>query len=120
MSEWGPCAKCPEDIDGDGLKDIVTGKRFWAHGPKGDPEPGEPAVLYWFKLTRTDDGVHYIPHKIDDDSGVGCQFSVGDVNGDGHPDIVTGNKKGGYIFLQEVKKVSKEEWEEAQPKKTDL
>ena len=27
------------DMDGDGLKDIVTGKRFWAHGPDGpDPE----------------------------------------------------------------------------------
>src|SRR5262245_36501022 len=25
------------DIDGDGLKDLVTGRRWWAHGPKGDP-----------------------------------------------------------------------------------
>ena len=32
--------------------DIVTGKRFWAHGPAKDAEPGAPAVLYWFKLTR--------------------------------------------------------------------
>ena len=24
-------------MNGDGLKDIVTGKRFWAHGPDGDP-----------------------------------------------------------------------------------
>src|SRR3989475_9186859 len=42
------------DVDGDGLKDIVTGKRFWAHGHKGpDPESDNPAVLYWFKLTRS-------------------------------------------------------------------
>jgi hypothetical protein len=27
------------DIDGDGLKDILTGKRYWAHGPHGDPDP---------------------------------------------------------------------------------
>ena len=27
------------DMDGDGLKDIVTGKRIWAHGPGGDAEP---------------------------------------------------------------------------------
>ena len=27
------------DINGDGLKDFVTGKRFWAHGPAGDVEP---------------------------------------------------------------------------------
>ena len=44
------------DMDGDGLKDIVTGKRFWAHGPEGDPEPNAPAVLYWFRLTRPGGG----------------------------------------------------------------
>jgi hypothetical protein len=50
------------DMDGDGLKDIVTGKRFWAHGPTGDADPGAPAVLYWFKLTRgADKSVDYIP-----------------------------------------------------------
>ena len=41
------------DINGDGLKDIVTGKRFWAHGPHGDVEPKAPAVLYWFELRAT-------------------------------------------------------------------
>ena len=25
------------DVDRDGLKDIITGKCFWAHGPTGDP-----------------------------------------------------------------------------------
>ncbi|MDX1564440.1 MAG: VCBS repeat-containing protein [Phycisphaeraceae bacterium] len=105
------------DIDGDGLKDIVTGKRFWAHGPKKDAEPNAPAVVYWFRLTRTKEGVHYIPYKIDDDSGVGTQFAIGDVNGDGRPDIVTGNKKGGYVFVQNRQKVSKEQWEKAQPKR---
>ena len=29
---------CLVDMDGDGLKDIVTGKRYWAHGPNGDAE----------------------------------------------------------------------------------
>ena len=63
------------------------------------------------------DGVHYIPYQIDDDSGVGTQFTVGDLTGDGNPDVVTGNKKGGYVFIQEVKKVSKDEWRKAQPKR---
>ena len=40
------------DIKGDGLKDIITGKRYWAHGPHGDEEPDAPAVLYWFELRR--------------------------------------------------------------------
>ena len=40
------------DMKGDGTKGIVTGKRYWAHGPNGDVEPDAPAVLYWFELKR--------------------------------------------------------------------
>ncbi len=90
------------DIDGDGLKDIVTGKRHWSHGPKGDPDGGAPAVLYWFKLVRKD-GVRWEPNRIDDDSGVGVQVLARDVNGDGKTDVIVGNKKGAFLFLQEKK-----------------
>lgn len=104
------------DIDGDGLKDIVTGKRFWAHGPTGDPDPGAPAVLYWFQLVRSANGtVDFVPRLIDGDSGVGTQVLATDLNGDHHPDIVVGNKKGGFVFLQEQRKVTRQEWEKAQP-----
>ena len=105
------------DIDGDGLLDIITGKRFWAHGPKGDQEPGAPAVLYWFELTRKGGKAEYIPHQIDDNSGVGTQVAAGDVNGDGLLDIVVGNKKGAFVHLHSVKKVGKKQWQAAQPKR---
>ncbi|MEO1524154.1 MAG: PVC-type heme-binding CxxCH protein [Planctomycetota bacterium] len=94
------------DIDGDGLKDIVTGKRYWAHGPKGDPEPQNPAVIYWFQLQRTPNGVEWIPRLIDDDSGVGVEVDVEDVNGDTFPDVIVGNKKGTYVHLQRRSSVS--------------
>ncbi|MCM8528983.1 MAG: DUF1080 domain-containing protein [Lentisphaeraceae bacterium] len=90
------------DMDGDGLKDLVTGKRYWAHGPNGDDEPMAPAVLYWFKLVRENGKAKFVPNKIDDDSGVGTQLVVGDVNGDKKPDVVVGNKKGVYLFTNEV------------------
>jgi hypothetical protein len=88
------------DMNGDGLKDIVTGKRWYAHNG-GDPGGKEPAVLYWFELRRPEKGkAEYVPHKIDDSSGVGTQFVVQDMNGDGKPDIIISNKKGVILFTQ--------------------
>ncbi len=91
---------CLADINGDKLPDFVTGKRWWAHGPKGDVNPDEPAVVVWYELSRKDGKPVWTPHVIDTDSGVGTQFEVADVNGDGLLDVVTANKKGAHYFQQ--------------------
>jgi len=89
------------DMNGDGLKDFVVGKRFWAHGPSGDADPDKPAVIYWFELRRPQKGTaEFVPHQIDDDSGVGTQFEITDLNADRKPDVVTSNKKGTHVFIQ--------------------
>jgi hypothetical protein len=89
------------DVNGDGLKDIVTGKRFWAHTT--DPEANEPAVLYWFELRHEGGSAHYVAHKIDDNSGVGTQVIAKDIDGGKVPSIVVGNKKGTFVFVPEAK-----------------
>ena len=92
------------DFDGDGLLDIVTGKRWWAHGPKGDADPGGTPVLYAFLLRRGANGTaKFEPHQIDDASGIGTQVVAEDANGDGRPDIVIGNKRGTFVFISEKK-----------------
>lgn len=88
------------DLNADGLPDIVTGKRVWAHGPTGDVAPGAPAVLYWFELKRDGGKASFLPHLIHRDSGVGTQVLATDLNGDGRPDIVAANKRGCFISLQ--------------------
>jgi hypothetical protein len=60
--------------------------------------------------------VEFVPHLIDNDSGVGTQVVARDFTGDKNPDIVVGNKKGTFVLVHETKKVSKAEWEKAQPK----
>jgi len=90
------------DVDGDGLRDIVTGKRFWSHGRTGDPDRNDAAVLYWFRLTRGSGGaVDFVPNLIDDASGVGTQVVATDVNGDGLPDVVVGNKRGTFVHVHQ-------------------
>ena len=46
-------------------------------------------------------GAEFIPHLIDDASGVGTEVTPGDVNKDGKLDVVVGNKMGVFVLLQE-------------------
>ena len=88
-----------KDINGDGNVDFVTGKRYFAHNGK-DPGEFEPAVIYWFEY-KPGKTPAWVRHEIDNDSGLGLHVTVEDINDDGLPDIVTGNKKGVRIFTQE-------------------
>lgn len=87
------------DLNGDGHLDLVTGKRFFAH-MGNDPGEYDPAVLYWYEF-QPGERPTWIPHKIDDDSGVGVHLVVEDITGDGLLDIIIANKKGVFVFEQE-------------------
>ncbi len=104
------------DMDGDGLKDIVTGKTYWSHH-RQSPMWDAGAVVYWFKLSRTKDGIDWIPFLADGEAGIGRQLNIADVDGDKLPDIIAGGMVGSHVLRHRTKKVSKEEWLEAQPLK---
>jgi putative membrane-bound dehydrogenase-like protein len=88
------------DMDGDGRMDFVTGKRHLAHQGKDPGGLGEP-VLYWFQNTPdTEQTLEFVPHFIDNNSGVGVEVKVADLNGDSRPDVISSSKKGLTIHLQ--------------------
>jgi hypothetical protein len=90
------------DINGDGQKDLVTGKRFYAHQGH-DPGGKDSVVMYWYEIRREKGAPpKFIPHEIvaGRDTGIGTQFLVTDFNTDGAPDIVLSNKKGVNVLLQ--------------------
>jgi len=90
------------DIDGDGIPDFVTGKRYWSHLENyGGPDPyGEP-VLYAYKTVRDPNApgrARFVPELIYNRGGVGSTIEVVDLNKDGAPDIITSSNLGTYIF----------------------
>ena len=43
-----------------------------------------------------------MPYIINNYAGIGTQISVADMNGDKRPDVLTAQRKGAYIFFNNV------------------
>nr|WP_240163421.1 VCBS repeat-containing protein [Spirosoma taeanense] len=90
------------DLNGDGQKDYITGKRFLAHHGR-DPGDSEAPILMWFEFTPGQ-APYYKEHVIDNDSGAGLNIVAQDMNGDRKPDVVVANKNGVYLFENRLKR----------------
>jgi len=86
------------DLNQDKHPDLITGKRYFAHMGK-DPGEYEAPVLYWYEL-KPGKTPTWVPHLIDDNSGLGVHVVTEDINRDGLTDIITANKKGVFVFIQ--------------------
>ena len=89
------------DLNGDGRKELLTGKRFMAHDGH-DPGEHDPLGIYWYEYHKSEDGkgVVWSRHIVDYGSraGGGMQIPVADIDGDGDLDFATGGKSGLFLF----------------------
>jgi Domain of Unknown Function (DUF1080)/FG-GAP-like repeat len=96
------------DIDGDGIPDFVTGKRFWSHLDNWiDPDPYGAPVLYVYRTVRNPKapgGAEFVPELVHNRSGMGSHVALVDLNKDGAPEIVTSTKRGTFLFWNQWKK----------------
>jgi hypothetical protein len=90
------------DLNGDGRKEYITGKRFLAHHGR-DPGDADASYLMWFDLTPGKQP-YWTEHVIDNDSGAGLNITVQDMNKDRKPDIIIANKNGVFLFENYLKK----------------
>ena len=64
------------DLNGDGRKDLVSGKRFLAHDH--DPGAREPLGIYWHEIVpgAQGKGIFWARHVIDFGSMAGCGMQI--------------------------------------------
>jgi hypothetical protein len=94
------------DLDGDGIPDIIVGKRHWSHLESyTDPDPYGAAVLYWYRTVRNpkaEGGAEFVPELIHNRSGVGSHLAAVDLNHDGALEIITSTNRGTFIFWNQM------------------
>ncbi|HEV7280660.1 MAG TPA: VCBS repeat-containing protein [Pirellulaceae bacterium] len=102
------------DLDGDGAREIVTGKTYRSHHDRS-PLWDAGAVAYRFAPQKKKGGLVWVPFLIDGEAGIGRQIVVDDVDGDGLLDVVTGGMKGCQVLRHRKQTVDRETYEKSIP-----
>jgi len=84
------------DLDGDGLDELITGKRVFAH--INDPGAQDPPILLYYRWNK---GLNnFTRHIINEGTvGTGLQIRTADINNDKAIDIVVAGKSGTYVLI---------------------
>ena len=84
------------DLDGDGKKDLITGKRVRAHSGR-DPGAKEPPSIYYYTWDKTT--LTFTRKLIVEGVGTGLFIRTADLDKNGKLDIVVSGKSGTYLLF---------------------
>jgi hypothetical protein len=85
------------DLNNDGRKELVTGKRYYAHNGH-DPGEDHPICVYYYDFNLSDKQWHrHVVHE-GDRVGFGIYSAAADVDQDGDIDLLAPGKSGLYLL----------------------
>jgi hypothetical protein len=90
------------DLDGCGVPELVTGKRFMAHNGSDPDEYGKLGVYYYKLIRKPDKTVGWKKYAISYDEGIGAGMAIwtGDFRGTGKIDVIVTGKFGGPVWFE--------------------
>ncbi|MFO0981025.1 MAG: PVC-type heme-binding CxxCH protein [Planctomycetota bacterium] len=98
--DWSQAhALCLADVDGDGVPEVITGKRKYAHTT--DPGAEDQMAIYAYAFARDRQAFTRTAIHRGDGDGLGLAPVVIDIDRDGDLDLVLPGKSGLYLYQQE-------------------
>ena len=85
------------DLDQDGVKEFVNGKRFWSHEGK-DPGARDPLVIYRYEYDNQKKAFNRYTIQENGPAGVGLDPKAADLDADGDIDLIFPGRSGLYWY----------------------